>query len=93
MSFCRLAENGEGTIDTSMRRGWATLFTQLMLERGFLANGAFYASTAHDEHSIGSYGDAVLESFHEISKAMRSGVSPTTLLKGPLAHQSFERLA
>lgn len=69
-----------------------TLFTQSMLERGFLAGTAFYAMYAHLPTDVEQYGAAVTESFHELRKAIDSG-TVTQLLRGPVAHSGFQRLA
>ena len=69
-----------------------TLYTQLMLKRGFLATNAFYASYAHKDKDVQDYLSAADEAFAEISKAIRSG-RPSKLLKGPVCHSGFKRLA
>jgi len=69
-----------------------TLFTQEMLQRGFLATNAFYGSYAHQNHHVESYLKALDETFALIAKAMaRNEVEK--LLKGPIAHSGFHRLA
>lgn len=68
-----------------------TLFTQLMLEKGFLATTAFYASYAHKESHVRKYLDAVDKSFGFISKAISEG-RPEKYLKGPVCHSGFRRL-
>jgi len=68
-----------------------TLYTQSMLERGFLANTAFYASYAHQQWHIDQYLQATDESFHLIFKALSSG-NAKKYLKGPVAHSGFRRL-
>lgn len=68
-----------------------TLFTQLMLERGFLATTAFYASYSHKEDDVVDYLKAVDESFYLIRKAIESG-RPENMLKGPVCHSGFKRL-
>jgi len=68
-----------------------TLFTQLMLERGFLATTAFYASYAHKEEYVKKYLDAVDEAFSFISKAVE-GNAPEKYLKGPVCSSGFRRL-
>jgi len=79
--------------DNDHERAWMTYFTQTMLEKGFLAAGAFYASTAHDTNGqIDKYESACNEAFIDIARNMARGVSPKQLLKGPVAHQKFERL-
>jgi glutamate-1-semialdehyde aminotransferase len=68
-----------------------TLFTQIMLGKGFLATDSFYASYAHQPHHIKSYLEAVGEAFGEIAEALeRNEVAQR--LKGPIAHTGFRRL-
>ena len=68
-----------------------TLFTQLMLERGFLATGAFYATYAHQEEHVDEYLKAVREAFAVVADALRTD-SVMAQLKGPVAHVGFQRL-
>lgn len=68
-----------------------TLFTQLMLERGYLAVNAFYASYAHSDKDINGYSDACKESFSRISKAINSG-TPAKLLKAQVCCSGFKRI-
>lgn len=68
-----------------------TLFTQMMLEKGFLATTAFYASYAHKQEHIDKYLTAVDEVFGFISEAIKKGC-PEKHLKGPVCHAGFRRL-
>ena len=68
-----------------------TLFTQLMLEKGFLATTAFYASYAHREKHIQKYLEAVDETFEFAGKATEKG-NAEQYLKGPICHAGFGRL-
>jgi len=68
-----------------------TLFTQLMLDRGFLATNAFYASYAHKKEHVEKYLNAVDECFAFIEKTLKQG-NPDKYLKGPVCHSGFERL-
>ena len=68
-----------------------TLFTQLMLEKGFLATTAYYASFAHKNYHIEKYINAVDESFNFIRKAINEE-NPEKYLKGPVCHAGFRRL-
>jgi len=68
-----------------------TLFTQLMLERDFLATNAFYASYAHKEKQVGKYLEAVDECSDFISKAIKEN-KVGKYLKGPVCHSGFRRL-
>ena len=64
-----------------------TLFTQIMLEKGFLASNAFYASYAHKEKHVNDYLKAVDEAFSFIAQAVSSG-DPEKHLKGPVCHSA-----
>jgi glutamate-1-semialdehyde aminotransferase len=68
-----------------------TLFTQLMLARGFLASKAFYASYAHQDEQIENYLDATSDVFADLVEAIRTQ-SVEKELKGPVAHAGFHRL-
>jgi glutamate-1-semialdehyde aminotransferase len=68
-----------------------TLFTQLLLENGFLATTAFYASFAHKDEHVEKYLEAVDEAFNFISEAIKEG-NPEKYLKGPICHAGFRRL-
>ena len=69
-----------------------TLFTQFMLERGFLATTAFYASYAHKDKHVDAYLDATNKAFYFIAKALSAG-RPERYLKGPVCHSGFKRIA
>jgi glutamate-1-semialdehyde 2,1-aminomutase len=68
-----------------------TLFTQLMLERGFLASKGFYASYAHQDEHVQSYLDATSEVFMLLVEAIKTG-RVEKHLNGPVAHTGFRRL-
>jgi glutamate-1-semialdehyde aminotransferase len=68
-----------------------TLFTQLMLDQGFLASTAFYASYAHKTEHVEAYAQSVDKCFKIIAKAERDGTA-RQLLIGPVCHSSFKRL-
>jgi len=68
-----------------------TLFTQMMLERGFLASGRFYATYAHKNVHVESYLKAIDEVFNLLGQALENG-EVNKLLKGPVAHSGFKRL-
>jgi len=68
-----------------------TLFTQLMLERGYLASNAFYASFAHSSEIVEEYIQAVDESFKILSKAIELNTIEKQL-KGGVVHSGFKRL-
>jgi glutamate-1-semialdehyde aminotransferase len=69
-----------------------TLFTQEMLDRGFLASKSLYASYSHTEAYVSKYLENVDEVFEIIKKAAESG-TVGKLLRGPVAHTGFKRLA
>lgn len=73
------------------RQAARTLFTQLMLERAFLATSSFYATYAHQDHHIQSYLDAASEVFSLIAEAFERNTLMAQL-KGPVAHTGFRRL-
>jgi len=79
------------SIEEEKGQAMRTLFTQEMLERGFLASNLFYATYAHDEDQIERYERAVGEVFCFISEANRKG-EVEKFLKGPVAHSGFYRL-
>lgn len=68
-----------------------TLFTQLMLDRGFLATNAFYATFAHRDEEIESYLLAADEAFSLLADAISDG-TVEKMLRGPVAHKGFARL-
>jgi len=69
----------------------ATLFTQEMLARGYLASRGLYVSYSHKEEDLGRYAESVGEVFRLIKTAVDSkGVEK--MLKGPIAHSGFQRL-
>lgn len=76
--------------DSEARR---TLFTQMLLDKGFLATNSFYASYAHRPEHVEQYLDAVRECFGVMAVELEEkGREATTLLRGPVAHVGFKRL-
>lgn len=69
-----------------------TLFTQEMLDRGFLATTAFYASLAHSEAIVKKYLEAADSSFAVMAQAISEG-KVKERLRGPVCHSGFQRLA
>ena len=68
-----------------------TLFTQIMLEKGFLASDQFKPSYAHQPEHVAEYLEAVADAFMAIGDAIAWG-EVTTRLKGPTAQKGFYRL-
>jgi glutamate-1-semialdehyde aminotransferase len=73
------------------RMATRTLFTQLMLEQGFLAGSAFYATFAHQEQHIESYLKSAQSAFERVAHATWNNTL-LEQLKGPVAHSGFTRL-
>ena len=69
----------------------ATLFTQLMLGKGFLATRAFYTTFAHQDEVIEEYLQATEDAFGVIAHALEQG-TVREMLNGPVAHAGFARL-
>lgn len=82
---------GHFAIEHEKSRAAHTLFTQLMLERGYLATKAFYATYAHRPAEIESYLAEVEEVFSIIAEALRAD-RVEAMLRGPIAHAGFHRL-
>jgi glutamate-1-semialdehyde aminotransferase len=68
-----------------------TLFTQEMLERGFLASKNVYATYSHNEEHVDEYLENADEVFKLIKKAIEKD-NVDNMLKGPVAHEGFKRL-
>ena len=68
-----------------------TLFTQLMLDRGYLAKDAFYAMYAHTDAHVDGFNAACGEAFEIIAGAL-SANQVDKILRGPEAHAGFQRL-
>ncbi|MDX1387851.1 MAG: aminotransferase class III-fold pyridoxal phosphate-dependent enzyme [Acidobacteriota bacterium] len=72
-------------------RAMTTLYTQEMLDRGFLASGAFYAMYAHESRHVDAALTAADEAFARIRSDLDRG-SVEESLRGPVAHEGFKRL-
>lgn len=68
-----------------------TLFTQFMLERGFLATTGFYASYAHKPKDVDMYLNSCDEAFKFLSRVIKEG-RPERHLKSAVCHSGFKRL-
>ena len=68
-----------------------TLFTQKMLDRGYLATTAFYATYAHSEAIVAEYLHVAEEVFGEIKQSLENGDTESQL-RGAVAHSGFARL-
>lgn len=68
-----------------------TLFTQLMIEKGYLATTAFYASYSHKEEDIEQYLNATDSAFKFLAKVINENTAEK-FLEGPVCHSGFKRL-
>ena len=68
-----------------------TLFTQLMLDEGFLAGPGFYPTLAHTDELLNKYSHAVDKIFAKL-KVMLDNDTLEQSLKGAEAHTGFKRL-
>ena len=68
-----------------------TLFTQMMLQKKFLASTVFYASYAHKSIDVNEYLKSVDSVFGELSQFISDG-TVSEQLKGPICHSGFNRL-
>lgn len=74
-----------------LSRAVMTLFTQEMLARGFLANGGFYPTFAHQLETVERYLRAVDAVFAFLRERLdRNEILPA--LRGPVAQSGFARL-
>jgi len=69
-----------------------TLFTQMMLDRRILAAASFYSMYAHTDEHVDRYLGALAEVFRALQTAISQN-AVRQLLRGPVAHQGFKRLA
>ncbi len=69
-----------------------TLYTQMMLQKGYLASGKFYSMYAHKLSDVDDYLSATRAVFGAIADALKKG-EVEKQLRGPVAHTGFHRLA
>ncbi|MDD5544356.1 MAG: aminotransferase class III-fold pyridoxal phosphate-dependent enzyme [Acidobacteriia bacterium] len=82
---------GHFSIEGEQGQAARTLFTQLMLGRGFLATNGFYATYAHQDQHVERYLGAVEDIFAQIADAKGRNAIGDHLV-GPVAHSGFARL-
>ena len=68
-----------------------TLYTQLMMEQGFLAGYSIYPTLAHTDELVGLHGEALDRVFARMADLLKAG-KVREALKGPVAHSGFRRL-
>jgi glutamate-1-semialdehyde 2,1-aminomutase len=76
--------------DAEHARAMHTLFTQLMLDDGFLATGAFYATCAHEERHLAAALAAADRAFARVRAARDEGTLAAAL-RGPVAQPGVAR--
>jgi glutamate-1-semialdehyde 2,1-aminomutase len=69
----------------------STLFTQEMLDRGYLAGKSVYVSHSHTDEHVDNYLSEVDEVFGTIASRLQNE-TVIDALEGPVAHSKFERL-
>lgn len=79
-------------IESERSREVHTYVNQALLAAGILGSRNFYASYAHTEAHIAVYERVLDSTFNEVARALRDG-SIDRLLKGPVHHTGFARLA
>lgn len=79
------------TVEHDEGQAAKTLFTQEMLEHGYLAGSSVYASYAHTEPMVEEYLTKVDDVFGVVADALEEG-TVRDQLRGPVAHTKFERL-
>lgn len=68
-----------------------TLFSQHLLDDGYLTGGAFYPTLAHDSSVVDGYLRAADQALGRIASSLDRH-SVETDLRGPIAHAGFQRL-
>ncbi|MFA4884235.1 MAG: aminotransferase class III-fold pyridoxal phosphate-dependent enzyme [Candidatus Margulisiibacteriota bacterium] len=86
-----IAPLGHFSFDYDNHLALKTLFTQVMLDKGYLACNAFYSSYAHKPEHVAGYFKAADESFAFIAQAVKDK-RVEACLKGPVCHAGFRRL-
>ena len=69
----------------------STLYTQWMLDRGFLAGCGLYATLAHTDEIVALYAESIDEVFGRIAETLARG-EVEKALRGPAAQSDFRRL-
>jgi glutamate-1-semialdehyde 2,1-aminomutase len=82
---------GHFAFEVAEAQGARTLFTQMMLDRGILATGSFYAMWSHTDAHVDQYLEAVNAVFRDLRTAIDQD-AVRQLLRGPVAHSGFKRL-
>ena len=84
---------GFSFVHSSLSLHLKSLFTKTMLEKGFIAPTAVYASLAHTEELLDKYEIAVIETFLILAEQLKMGESHVlNTSKDVLCHDTFKRL-
>ena len=68
-----------------------SLYTQELLDRGYLAGPAIYPTLAHTDTIVAGFAGAVDAAFGALAAALNDG-AVSRRLRGPAAHEGFKRL-
>ncbi|OHB55221.1 MAG: hypothetical protein A2Y12_09330 [Planctomycetes bacterium GWF2_42_9] len=68
-----------------------TFYTQLMLEKGYLAGNVIYTTMGHTKEIVTEYGRVIADVFAQIQNLLDNG-KVKQALKGPVAYSGFARL-
>lgn len=79
------------SIDHPKAAALKTLYTQAMLDRGYLASPMVYITAAHDETVLEPFAVAIDEVFADMANAIEAN-NIETRLRGPVCHGGFQRL-
>ena len=71
---------------------YKTLVAQEMLDKGFLASTAFYASVCHNDEILEKYFNALDSIYKTIAECENEKLNIIDLLNGPICHSGFQRL-
>jgi len=71
---------------------YKTLFTQEMLNRGYLASTLLYSCTAHEPELLNQYFDTLDQVFKLVAECESGLKDLHKLLRGPICHSGFKRL-
>jgi glutamate-1-semialdehyde 2,1-aminomutase len=80
------------TFEQENGQAMTTLYTQMMMQRGYLASGKFYPMYAHKLSDVEKYIETTKAVFRAIADAVKKK-EVEKQLKGPVAHKGFYRLA
>lgn len=79
------------SFNTDNAQALRTLYTQCMLEKGFLATPMIYVTLAHTEDVIERFASAIDRCFAELAEHIQNKTVESSL-KGDICHSGFQRL-